>query len=161
VRRICFLLLLLSLVASCFAQADIDVSSRVTVLASLDARARATDRMRLVRELTQVISVLHVSPQQLPNIVVIFAGDDAARIDALPAGAKVTVAKISISDGQIYQVWITGSASDANAVQGLVWVVNNHFGLHLSAAQVADVRERVTKQIGATVSVSALAAGSH
>jgi hypothetical protein len=117
--------------------------------------------MRLVRELTQVISVLHVSPQQLPNIVVIFAGDDAARIDALPAGAKVTVAKISISDGQIYQVWITGSASDANAVQGLVWVVNNHFGLHLSAAQVADVRERVTKQIGATVSVSALAAGSH
>lgn len=160
-RRICFLLLLLSLVASCFAQADTDVSSRVTVLASLDARTRAADRMRLVRELTQVISVLHVSPQLLPNIVVIYAGDDAARIDALPAGAKVTVAKISISDGQIYQVWITGAASDANAVQGLVWVVNNHFGLHLSTAQVADVRDRVTRQIGATVSVSALAAGSH
>ena len=159
-RRICFLLLVLCLSASCFAQGDIDVSSRVTVLASANARARAADRMRLVRELTQVISVLHVSPQQLPNIVVIYAGDDAARIDALPAGAKVTVAKINISDGQIYQVWITGAASDANAVQGLVWVVNSHFGLHLSESQVAEVRDRVTRQIGATISVSALAA-SH
>jgi hypothetical protein len=161
VRRICFLLLVVSFAGCCFAQADIDVSSRVTVLASLDSHARAADRMRLVRELTQVISALHVSPQQLPNIVVIYAGGDAARIDALPAGAKVTVAKITISDGMIYQIWITGTASDSNAIQGLIWVLNKHFDLHLSDAQVADVRERVVKQVGATVSVSALAAGSH
>ena len=160
-RRICFLLLVVSIAACCFAQADTDVSSRVTVLTSQDARARSSDRMRLVRELSQIISALHISPQQLPNIVVIYAGDDAARLDALPHGAKVTVARITIGDGMIYQVWITGAASDGNAVQGLIWVLNRHFNLHLSDVQVADVRERVVRQIGATVSVSALAAGSH
>lgn len=160
-RRIGLLLLVLPLTAACFAQVDSDVASRVTVLASLDARARATDRVHLVRQLSQIVSALHVAPQQLPNIVIIYAGDDAARIDALPAGAKVTVARINIADGSIYQVWITGAASDANAVQGLVWVLNRHFALHLSEAQVAEARDRVLRQMSATISVSALAAGSH
>lgn len=160
-RRFGFLLLVLPLAAACFAQVDSDVSSRITLLASPDARARATDRARLTRELSQIISALHVSPQRLPNIVVIYAGDDSARIDVLPAGAKVTVAKITIADAALYQVWITGTASDANAIQGLIWVLNRHFELHLSEAQVSDVRDRVTRQMSAIVSVSALAAGSH
>lgn len=161
VRRICFLVLCLPLAAACFGQVDTDVASRVTVLASAEAQAHATDRMRLVRELGQIVSALHVSPQRLPNIVVIYAGNDAAHIDALPAGAKVTVAKITIGDSAIYQVWITGAASDANAIQGLVWVLNRHFDLKLDDAQVASVRERVTRQMAGVVSVSALAAGSH
>lgn len=160
-RRICLLLLALPLAATCFAQVDTDVASKVTVLASPEARSRAFDRMHLVRVLGHVISSLHVSPQRLPNIVVIYAGDDSARIDALPAGAKVTVAKITIADGFIYQVWITGAASDANAIQGLIWVLNRHFDLHLSDPQVSEVRDRVARQMAATVSVSALAAGSH
>ena len=161
VRRICFLLLVLPLAAACFAQVDTDVASRVTVLASAEAQAHATDRMRLVRELGQIVSALHVSPQRLPNIVMIYAGDNSARIDALPAGAKVTVAKITIGDGSIYQVWITGAASDGNAVQGLVWVLNRHFDLKLNDAQVTAVRDRVVRQMAGVVSVSALAAGSH
>lgn len=161
VRRICFLLLLLPLVAACFAQVDTDVASRVTVLASPEAQAHAADRMRLVRELGQIVSALHVSPQRLPNIVVIYAGSEAAHIDALPAGAKVTVAKITIADGAIYQVWVTGAASDANTIQGLVWVLNRAFDLKLSEAQVTSVRERVLRQMAGMVSVSALAAGSH
>jgi hypothetical protein len=160
VRRIC-LLLVLPLAATCFAQVDTDVASRVTVLASTEARSHAADRMQLVRELSQIVSALHVSPQRLPNIVVIYAGDDSARIDALPAGAKVTVAKITIGDGRLYQVWITGVASDANAIQGLVWVMNRHFDLHLSDAQVTDVRERVARQMSSMVTVNALAARSH
>ena len=161
VRRICLLLLALPLAATCFAQVDADVAAKVTVLASTEARTRATDRMHLVRALSQVISSLHVSAQRLPNIVVIYAGDDSARIDALPAGAKVTVAKITIADGSIYQVWITGAASDANAIQGLIWVLNRHFDLRLSDAQVSEVRDRVARQMASVVSVSALAAGSH
>jgi hypothetical protein len=161
VRRTGFLLLVLPLAAACFAQVDSDVSSRVTVLTSIEARARAADRIHLVRELSQAISVLHVSPQRLPNIVIIYAGDDSARIDALPTGAKVTVARITIAGDAIYQVWITGAATDANAVQGLVWVLNRHFGLSLTDAQVAEARERVLRQLSATVSVTALAAGSH
>lgn len=125
---------------------------------STPVRARPTGRAWC--ELSQVISALHVSPQHLPNIVVIYAGDDSARIDALPAGAKVTVAKITIADGALYQVWITGAASDANTIQGLIWVLNRHFELHLSDAQVSDVRERIAKQMSGIVSVSALAA-SH
>ena len=149
------------LAASCFAQADADIASRVTVLASPEAQTRAADRMRLVRELSQIVSALRVSPQRLPNIVVIYAGPESARIDALPAGARVTVAKITIADGTLYQVWITGAASDVNAIQGLVWVLNRHFELHLNETQVADVRDRVTKQMAGVISVGALAAGSH
>ncbi len=160
-RRISFLLLVLPLAAACFAQVDTDVASRVTVLASPDAHARALDRTRLVRELGQAVSALHVSPQHLPNIVVIFAGDDSARIDALPAGAKVTVAKITISDGSLYQVWITGAATDANAIQGLLWVLNRHFELHLQPPQITDIRDRINRQVTAVVSVSALAAENH
>ena len=160
-RRICLLLLALPLAATCFAQVDTDVASKVTVLASTEARARSGDRMHLVRALGQVISSLHVSPQHLPNIVIIYANDDSARIDALPAGAKVTVAKITIDGGAIYQIWITGAATDANAVQGLIWVLNRHYDLHLNETQVSEVRDRVTRQMASVVSVGALAAGSH
>jgi len=157
VKRILFLLVLLSCAAACFAQVDTDLSSRMTVLASPDARSRALDRDRLVRELRQIVSVLHVDPQRLPNIVMVYAGADSARIDALPAGAKVTVARITIADGFLYQVWITGAATDANAVQGIIWVLNRHFELHLAEPAIADVRDRVVKQMSDVVSVNALA----
>lgn len=160
-RRICLLLSSVMLATCCFAQADTDIASRVTVLASPDAHARAADRMRLVRALGHVVSALHVSPQRLPNLVIIYAGNESAHIDALPAGAKVTVAKFTIADGSLYQVWITGAVSDANAIQGMISVLNRHFELHLSDAQIVDVRDRVSKQVAAVVSVSALAAGSH
>jgi hypothetical protein len=160
VKRIFFLLVILPCAAACFAQVDTDVSTRVAVLASPDARSKALERDRLVRELRQIVSVLHVNPQRLPNIVIVYAGEDSARIDALPAGAKVTVARITIADGFLYQVWITGAASDANAVQGMIWVLNRHFELHLAEPVIADVRDRVVKQMSDIVSVNALTA-SH
>ena len=156
-KRILFLLVLLPCAAACFAQVDADVSSRITVLASPDARSRALDRDRLTRELAQIVSVAHVNPQRLPNIVVIYAGEDSAHIDAIPQGAKVTVARITIADGFLYQVWITGAATDANAIQGMIWVLNRHFELHLAEPAIADMRDRVAKNMSDIVSVSTLA----
>ena len=158
VKRILFLLVLLPLASACFAQVDTDISSRITVLASPDARSRALDRDRLTRELRQIVSVLHVDPQRMPNIVMVYAGADSARIDALPAGAKVTVARITLGEGFLYQVWITGAATDANAVQGMIWVLNRHFELHLADAAITDARDRIVKQMSDVVSVNALAA---
>ena len=160
-KRILFFLSVLSLSAACFAQVDSDLSSRMTVLASPDARSKALERDRLVRELGQIVSVLHVNPQRLPNIVVIYAGQDSAHIDALPQGAKVTVARITIAEGFLYQVWITGAPSDANAIQGMIWVLNRHFELHLADPAIADVRDRVAKNMSDIVSVNSLATAHH
>lgn len=151
----------LALVVPCSAQVADGVLAHVTVLTAPDARAQVLDRTRVASQLGQILSYLRVPAEQLPNIVVIYANAQAARIDALPEGAKVTVARINFQDASLYQVWVTGQASDANTVQGLIWALNRHYALHLGEAQINDVRDHIVRQMNELVSAGDLARKHH
>ena len=157
-RRAVLLAAMLAVAGPCFAQLDSDVQYRVTVLTAKDARPQqAAEPKRIVRELGQVLTFLHLSPQRLPNSVGVFAAPHDGELEGFPADATVTVARVSIGSSMVYQVWVTGTPSDGNTVQGLIWVLNRHFDLKLSTDSIVDIRDRVVRQMTQVVSVEALA----
>jgi hypothetical protein len=137
------------------------VLAHVTVLASPDAREGALDRTRIASQLNQIVGYLRLPVEQLPNIVVIYADAQTARIDGMPERSKVTVARIIIEDTSTYQVWITGHASDENTVQGLIWALNRAYGLHLGEARINDLRDRIVRQAGEVIRAGELAKRHH
>jgi hypothetical protein len=157
VKRI-LLLAWVAIAASCVAQQTGDALTHVTVLTSSDAGMHP-DRTRVASALNQIVSFLHVEPMQLPDLVVIYAPRRSTHVDALSEDAKVTVAKINFEATSLYQVWITGVASDDNTIQGLIWALNRHYALHLTDERISEVRQRVSRQMTDIVSATALQRG--
>ena len=155
-RTLLALCLLFSVGAS--AQTADPLLDHVTVLTSPDARQQVLDRARVAAALGQIVSYLRLPAEQLPNLVVIYANSQAAHIDGLPQNAKITVARITMDDSYVYQVWIAGHATDENTIRGLVWAVNRHFALHLGEARIVDVCDHVAHHMSDLVSAADLAA---
>jgi hypothetical protein len=159
--KLIFLTVCLALAASCSAQVASEVLAHVTVLALPEARAQALDRDRVASQLSQITSYLRLPAEQLPNIVVVYANPQAARVARLPEHSKITLARITIQDAVLYQVWITGRASDADTIHGLVHALNSHYGLNLGEARIAEVGDRIVRQMSAVVSAGELARKHH
>lgn len=149
------------LAASCSAQVTSEALAHVTVLALPEARAQALDRARVASQLSQIASYLRLPAEQLPNIVVVYANPQAARIAGLPEHAQITLARITFQDTALYQVWVTGRASDAATIYGLICALNSHYGLHLGEARIADIGSRVVRQMSAVISAGELARKHH
>ncbi len=146
----------LAFVASCaVAQDATDALAHLTVLASPEAH-HPIARAHIATALTQLVAYLHVESQELPDIVVIYATHEAAHLDALPQNASITVAKINMNTSHLYQVWVTGEASDANTVEGLIWVLNRHYGLNLTPERIDAVRTHVLRSASNVVTATEL-----
>ncbi len=155
-KRIVLGACLVGLTTLCSAQANTDVRDHLAVLTSQGVHSTyVTDSARIGTAFSQVVSVLHVPLENLPNVVMVFASEKAAEVDGMPA-SKVTVAKVSISDQHIYHVWVTGNPTDQKVVEGLIWALNREFDLKLPEKRIDQVRETVCGRLDHVVTVDAL-----